>query len=350
MIPRELIDKYFSNECSDEERMQVLEYFRNNPEEWNKYMHEEDWDNFVAKEDLDPGVSAALFEEVSKQTFRKHRRVRVAWLAAAAVAILLIGSVWAYLNIGGTGTERDVIKAGLSAAITERRNSADTLMRVLLEDGSVVILSPGSDIRYHEPFVSDKSDRQVYLSGKALFEVVTDKGRPFIVHSDMLATTVLGTAFTVESFAESNIIKVNLHKGKVQVAAVETAQQKWKGKEILRPGDELVYDKATMLASVKRYVPEAHFVKAGPAGNRDVNVRRPDLYTFDVSPLSEVFDQLSVYYQVDIYYQPADIQNKYFSGKMHKTDSLATILNDIALLNQLMIEKNNQRYVIRKKD
>jgi len=350
MIPRELIDKYFSNECTEEERMQVLEYLRKNPEEWNKYMNEEDWDNFIANEELTPDVSEALFEEVSKQTFKKNRRVRMAWLAAAAVAILLIGSLWTYFNDGNTGIRRNVMKAGLSAAMAERKNSADTLMRVLLGDGSVVILSPGSDIRYPEPFVSDKNDRIVYLSGKALFEVATDKRKPFIVYADMLATRVLGTAFTVESFAESNVIKVKLHKGKVQVAGAETDQQQWKGNEVLRPGDELTFDKATMLASVKRYTPDEHLVKAGPAGSRDVHVRRPDLYTFDISPLSEVFDQLSVYYQVDIYYHPADIQNKYFSGKMHKTDSLTTILNDIALLNHLMIEKNNERYVIRKKD
>jgi hypothetical protein len=61
-----------------------------------------------------------------------------------------------------------------------------------------------------------------------------------------------------------------------------------------------------------------------------------------------VFDQLSVYYQVDIYYYPSDVQNKYFSGKMRKTDTLESILNDIGLLNQLKIEKKEEHYIVSK--
>jgi transmembrane sensor len=222
-------------------------------------------------------------------------------------------------------------------------------MNVPLDDGSLVILSPGSGIRYYKQFAS-RNSREVFLSGKALFDVGMDKSRPFVVYADRLATTVLGTSFMVESFAKSSVIKVKLHKGKIQVAAADTVQEKSNGKEILLPGDEFIYDKATMLASIKRNMPVEQMVKAGPSDKKDYSVRRPDLYTFDISPLSEVFDQLSNYYQVEIYYYPSDIKNKYFSGRMHKTDSLGTILNDIAILNQLKIEKDKERYIISKKD
>lgn len=348
-MQRELIDKYFRNECSDEERKQVLEYFRNNPTEWNKYVNEEDWDNFVANEELAPDFSDKLFKKVSRQTFQKRSSKTLYWMAAAVIAALLAGSVWTYVAVRNTYIAKNGAVTESPGQLAERKNVSDTLMRLLMDDGSVVILSPYSSIRYHEPFASAES-RTVYLSGKALFQVVSDKSRPFIVHADRLATTVLGTSFTVESFNESNAIKIKLHKGKIQVSAVDTVQEKWNGKEILKPGDELIYDKATMLASVRRYTPAREMVKAGPADIRDLRVRRPDFYTFDISPLSDVFDQLSVYYQVDIYYYPSDIQNKYFSGRMRKTDSLETILNDIAVLNQLKIEKKEERYIISKKD
>lgn len=348
-MQRELIDKYFRNECSDDERKLVLEYFRNNPEEWNKYMNEEDWDNFKMEKELAPCVSEDLFKKVSKQTFRKSKRTTIAWLAAAVLVPLLIGSLWSYLTVRKTGRPNDIVSSGTWGQMTERRNVSDTLMRVPLDDGSMVTLSPASGIRYYEPFVSG-SNRKVYLSGKALFDVGMDKDRPFIVYADRLATTVLGTSFTVESFAKSSIIKVKLHKGKIQVAAADTVQEKWNGKEILLPGDEFIYDKGTMLVSIKRNMPAEQMVKAGPAHNKDGSIRRPDSYTFDISPLSDVFDQLSIYYQVEIYYYPSDIKNKYFSGRMHKTDTLETILNDIAILNQLIIEKDKEHYIIRKKD
>jgi ferric-dicitrate binding protein FerR (iron transport regulator) len=341
-MQRELIDKYFRNECSNEERKLVLEYFRNNPEEWNKYVNEDDWDNFVTNEELAPGLSEELFKEVSKQTFKRSKRP--IWLAAAVIAMLVMVSLWNYVDVRKTYIVKN---DAVSGTLTERKNVSDTLMRILLDDGSMVILSPASSIRYNDPFADN---RMVYLSGKALFEVGKDKSRPFIVYADKLATTVLGTSFTIESFAENSVIKVKLHKGKVQVAAADTLQKKWNDKEILRPGDELIYDKATMLASIKRYMPAEQMVKAGPAGNNNQSVRRPDLYTFDISPLSDVFDQLSNYYQIDIYYYPSDIKNKYFSGRMHKKDSLETILNDIAVLNQLIIDKKEGQYIIRKKD
>jgi ferric-dicitrate binding protein FerR (iron transport regulator) len=349
MMQRELIDKYFRNECSDDERKQVLEYFRTHPEEWNKYMNEEDWDNFEMSEELAPGLSKELFKKVSRETFEKSNRRTIAWLAAAVLVPLLVGSLWSYLATKKSSVSKDLASAGTAEQMTERKNVSDTLMNVPLDDGSMVILSPGSGIRYYEPFVS-RNSRKVYLSGKALFDVGMDNSRPFIVHADRLATTVLGTSFTVESFAESNVIKVKLHKGKIQVAAADTVQEKWNGKEILLPGDEFIYDKATMLASIKRNMPVEQMVKAGPAYNKDNSVRRPDLYTFDISPLSDVFDQLSNYYQVEIYYYPSDVKNKYFSGRMHKTDTLETILHDIAVLNQLKIEKDKERYIIRKKD
>lgn len=350
MIPKELIDKYFRNECSDEEKKLVLEYFRNSPEEWNKYMTEENWDNFTVSRELDPDLSQRLFKTVSRKSFKKGSRVRTAWLAAAVSAGLVIGLLWIYQQTG----KRDLVvkveePAESFERMTERRNASDTLMPVMLADGSEVILSPNSSIRFYEPFVSDNR-RPVFLSGKALFKVAADEGRPFTVYSDKLLTTVLGTSFTIQSFTESSVIKVKLHEGKVQVAASDAVHAKWKNKVILLPGDELTYDKISMLASIKRSTPAEHMVKAGPANSKTHVVQRPDWYSFDTSQLSEVFDQLSSYYQVDIYYYPSDVHNKYFSGRMRKTDSLETILNDIALLNHLSVEKKEGSYIIRKKN
>ena len=56
MIPQELIDKFFNNTCNDDERKLVLQYFEENPQEWNKYMNEEDWDKFDTNEQLNPFV------------------------------------------------------------------------------------------------------------------------------------------------------------------------------------------------------------------------------------------------------------------------------------------------------
>ncbi|SFW64779.1 FecR family protein [Chitinophaga sancti] len=348
-MQRELIDKYFRNECSDEERKQVKEYLMNNPGEWNRYVNEADWDNFITNDELDPGLTEKLYTKVSEQTFKKRSKGRIYWMAAAAVAVLLVGTVWTYLMLSHTSFSKAGISAFNSGKLAETANTSDSTMRLILADGSLVMLAPHSSIRYHEPFSSGKS-RIIYLEGKASFDVNSDRNRPFIVHADRLVTTVLGTSFTIDAFNENNFVKVKLHKGKIQVAPINNVHEKWNEREILKPGDELTYDKGTMLASVKRYVPVEKLVKAGPLDIKNINIRRPDIYTFDISPLSDVFDQLSVYYQVDIYYYPSEIQDKYFSGKMRKSDTLETILNDIGLLNHLKIVKDEQHYIISKKN
>ncbi|MBS0030675.1 FecR family protein [Chitinophaga sp. 22321] len=349
MISRELIAKYFRNECNDNEKKLVLEYFRDNPEEWNMYMPEEEWDNFVVNQEVDPDLSRRMFKTVSSQSFRKGRRLQIAWLAAAVSAGVIIGLLWMYRPAARTPIVASETSSGSLERMTEKKNISNALMRITLADGSEVLLSPNSSIRFADSFLSDKG-RAVYLSGQALFKIAGDKGNPFIVYADKLATTVLGTSFTVQSFTESDVIKVKLHEGKVQVSAADPSHTAWKDKVVLLSGEELTYSKNRMQASIRHNAPAEHLVKAGPANTKTYTVRRPDWYTFDASLLSEVLDQLSSYYQVDIYYYPSDLRNKYFSGKLHKTDSLETILKDIALLNQLTIEKKQDGYIIRKTD
>lgn len=349
MIPQELIEKYFRNECNSDEKKLVLEYFQENPEEWNKYMTEEDWDNLKVSQDLDPGLSKRLFRTVSRNTFKKSGSKRNRWLAAATVSGLLLGLLWYYRPDKGSLISGNDMHAAAAPRMVEKMNATDLPLPIMLENGSTVVLSPNTSIRFYDPFVHDNK-REVYLTGEALFKVAGNKARPFIVYSGDIATNVLGTEFTVRAFDESNVITVALHQGKVRVTAAPAINVKWKSDMVLLPGDKLTYDKRTMLATVQRHATAGPMVKAGVAGNKGTTVQRPDWYMFDASPLSDVFDQLSSYYQVDIYYYPSDISNKYFSGRMDKTDALDSILNDIALLNRLMIEKKNGVYTVRKKN
>jgi ferric-dicitrate binding protein FerR (iron transport regulator) len=71
---------------------------------------------------------------------------------------------------------------------------------------------------------------------------------------------------------------------------------------------------------------------------------------FGGQSLTEVFDQLSDYYGVQINYFPSDVANRYFTGKFSKNDSLEDILNDIALLHGFTLKKIEGTYVFRKKD
>ncbi|MCW5704521.1 MAG: FecR domain-containing protein [Bradyrhizobium sp.] len=82
-----------------------------------------------------------------------------------------------------------------------------------LEDGSLVHLAPRSAV----DVVFDDRERKVHLiSGQAFFEVRRDASRPFIVDSDGILTTVLGTKFEVR--LETEGVSVAVREGHVRVA------------------------------------------------------------------------------------------------------------------------------------
>ncbi len=84
-----------------------------------------------------------------------------------------------------------------------------------LPDGSLVQLSTESVLKYKKS--SWKSERNVGIMGEVYFNV--EKGQvPFIVNSDNLTVTVLGTQFNVRH--RDNMIEVAVNKGKVQVSDI----------------------------------------------------------------------------------------------------------------------------------
>lgn len=345
MVPQELINRFFRNACTEDERKRVLQYFEEYPEEWNKYLNEEDWNNFETGDKVHPAVTNKIFEQVSRNTFNRNSyRTKRLWLSMAASIVLLAGLAWFVFLYQRATTKQGNPNEGQALASVQWRetiNTTGTNMPVSMEDGSLVMLSPNSRIRYHHPF-SVNNKRAVYLQGEGVFKVAKDPGRPFTVYSDDVATTALGTQFTVTSFKESSEINVALHEGKVVVAA-------GKKNMYLVPGDVLVYNKNTMLASIRHADSKEHLVKAGALHKSEATVQKPDWYEFKQQSLAAVFEQLSAYYQVDIYYYPTDIRNKYFSGRMKKTDSLDNILQDIALLNHLSINRKNGTYIVQKR-
>lgn len=349
MIPQELINKFFRNECNEDERKRVLQYFEENPAEWDKYMNEEDWDSFTTEERLHPAISKRLLASVERSTFRPKRFNGRRFISIAATLVLLAGLAWVVMMQQGSikNLVQETTPELVSNDWNEKVNSTDKPLSFDLPDGSTVILSPKSTVRYYPDFETSEK-RNIFLNGQALFKVAKDAQRPFTVYADAVATTALGTEFTVTSFSESNEISVALHEGKVVVSASDSVHKKWKNNMYLAPGDLLVYNKQTMLASVRRTKNNEQLVKAGTSFKTSGTIQKPDWYEFNGKSLAEVLDQLSAYYQVDIYYYPADIRNKYFSARLRNTDSLENILRDIALLNRLSIEKRDSSYIIKK--
>lgn len=97
-----------------------------------------------------------------------------------------------------------------------RHNATAQVQQVLLPDSSRVILGAYTSIRFPGGFTGQSRTVKL-LEGKAFFDVRTDPQHPFIVESNGIRTTVLGTSFSVASYKGLYDCRVTVMTGKVQV-------------------------------------------------------------------------------------------------------------------------------------
>lgn len=126
---------------------------------------------------------------------------RLRWLPVAATltALLLVSSFFYWINYNGVAD---------TASITYKGRGF-----VILPDNSTVIMNDGSELAVSASF--GESNRTVFLTGEALFDVQPDPAKPFIVRTENINTTVLGTKFNIK--AKKDNVTITVVHGRVQV-------------------------------------------------------------------------------------------------------------------------------------
>ena len=339
----ELIEKFYSGKCSEEEKQGIIDWFRDNPVELENYFSELEWKEFRYNEQLDTQISAGILSEIHKKTQKKAAVISLfKKVAIAASVALLLGIGWMYL-IKEKSQNRET--ALTKAVMVDTLNNTKEVIDLVLPDSSLVQLQPGGRMSFQKPFAENRRD--IFLSGEALFDVTKDLAKPFTVYSDEIATTVLGTKFTVSALPGSAFIKVRLLEGRVVVKPADSANEKLKDYYLL-PGDEFELNRKQMTALVKR---ESGDVKksANEKTVKQDRVESSNWYMFQNQDLAQVLDQLATIYKVKIEYSKKDVSKINFIGRVDKSDAIEDILNDIALLNNLVVTREGNKYRITKK-
>ena len=154
------------------------------------------------------------------------------FMRAAAIALLVIaGGVGLWLNLSRPpqkGLLADAETVSLWVTGSEQQ-------KIALPDSSEAVVSPGSNIIYSKNF---NNNRNVQLSGEAVFNVKKDENSPFIVETNHLTVTVTGTKFRVASFAGDDQAIVDLYQGSVEITAGNNRTQ-------MKPGQRFEYNKGT---------------------------------------------------------------------------------------------------------
>lgn len=110
-------------------------------------------------------------------------------------------------GIKGLVTEQQIVKTA----------EKGQKLTIHLKDGTRVKLNSNSSLTYY--FTGESMERKVRLTGEAFFDVARDESRPFIVETDNIEISVLGTVFNVNASLGDHIVAVK--SGKVKVRSLE---------------------------------------------------------------------------------------------------------------------------------
>lgn len=213
---KHLLEKYFREECTEEELEQILQWFQT--EAGKKFLEKDILDQKKEAESgeliLYPYVQTnKLYNRIRNSTFEKRGQNR--WLFMRVASLLLIfTSIVSFLYWQGIMIPSDKMEQVVQII----HQTVDDQHKVLtFADGTVVRLNENSRLTVPEKL--DQGERLVQLKGEAYFEVAHNPDSPFIVETDAASIKVLGTKFNVLATDASEDVQVAVTEGKVALTS-----------------------------------------------------------------------------------------------------------------------------------
>ena len=328
-ITDEMLAKYFSGNCSDQEKQEV-EHWKEISEDNSRIFEEMKalWRNAFITNTYNPDTDASLHKVNSKLGFFNEEKasdskvigfhvLRFTLRAAAALLIFCAG-YWFFHQY--TETTKHQVLCSVSAL--------DEKKIVILPDSTHVWLNKSSSLSYPENF--EAKERKVTLEGEAYFEVAKIRGNPFIIEAGNSVTTVLGTHFSVRARKNEGEVIVTVTEGKVQLAnKVPAATSAVK----LLAGDRGIFKSITGAVEKEK--------------NTDPNFMawQNGKLVFNDTPIDDVIKTLSDYYGIKIQ-SKLSANNQITFTTTFENQSLEEIFKIMELTLNVQVEKTNNNYII----
>ena len=331
----ELIARRLSGEATAAEEQELNDYLQQHAGDqylydilskyWSQHAgeaHEESNDEEERFMRIMQGVNSPIPEPTQTPELIPVRKIsRQKWAYYAAAASLLIVATLLFLFLNNKKALPPAV-AAKQPELSEVSAKPGSRSKLILPDGTQVWLNAESRITYLNTF--NKALREVNLEGEAYFDVTHDASRPFIVHTSGIAIKVLGTAFTVKSYATDRTIEATLLRGSIEVIKNNDPAAP---KVILRPHEKLVYNKEEQNLEAQSTNPG---VTTPPSAETGISVTtvpkdKPDsilketswVYNklvFDGDRFDELALRLERWYNVHITFKQSSLKQYRFKG------------------------------------
>lgn len=239
-----LLAKYFKGEASEKEVRAVEAWIEADPNHRREL--DEAWLAWSATEKPDPLVDTSAAwqrlkgeidrEEVTRRlpaekNRRDDRRARSPYASRRSSRLPQRQSPFTSKRFLRAGAGFVVLLVAVSVALFWSGSEEEVLATnkgerstIELVDGTRVHLNSDSRITIPVGFM-DGQRREVHLEGEAYFEVATDASRPFLVHTQGVTTRVLGTAFNVQAYDDTDSAQVVVTEGAVELRMAQVQRQ-----------------------------------------------------------------------------------------------------------------------------
>lgn len=199
------------------------------------------WNEIEGVEPAELSVGKRVWRKIENRIEGRGeaRLLRLYKTIAVAASLLLVvgGAGWMYQERTRPSFSTYVVSSGIRC-----------IEPVSLPDGTQVRMGPNSRLSYPQSF--DGKTREVELTGQAFFNVAKDKEKPFIVRTENMNVTALGTAFEVFNYEYENRLETILLEGKVKVDVGDRGSAK-RREVVLTPNEMLSYNKQDRRIRIK---------------------------------------------------------------------------------------------------
>lgn len=295
-----LVEKYLHNQCSREEALAVMRWFKT--PEGQKYL--------AAR--IDHGLQQAITHKLDHdipsealfQDIIAARDKKVVWPVWYRVAATFIGFLFLFAAYYLVFTHQSSVQYATQYQETKT---------ITLPDGSTVNLNANSTLTYPSNW-EENAMREVWLEGEAYFSVThTADHKKFLVHLDEVTVEVLGTEFNVQD--RDGKAQVVLNKGKVRLKAKQANEEK---EVVMQPGELVAFARDERTFLKKEVQPESY------------SSWREGILTFDKATLSEVIAVLENNYGYQVRLENPAMSTLEFTAKVSS--------HDVVLLLTLLAE------------
>eukprot|EP01133_Synstelium_polycarpum_P014630 gene14630-17303_t len=314
----ELLSRKLAGEISPSELTEFKGYISANASYGKQY---ESLKGYWKQNDESYENIGKVFEKIKNQTDIPGReaegqqqikipRFNFSWVTKVAAVFLVFGvlAVLYHFTLSRFFSAEDTVYSWKQIQVPNRLISSITL-----PDGTKVTLNSASKLKYPESFKG--SNREVYLSGEAFFDVVSDHQHPFIVHTEKMKIKVLGTAFNIRSYANDREKQTTLLRGSIQVTFPDNPAT-----VMLKPKDKILIKDGAYELGTQTYYNEAE-------GSLMETLWMSNKLAFRNESFESLANDLERKYGVKIIFNKNSIRDFKFSGEFEKENLEQALLS-----------------------